>query len=239
MKIDILAFGAHPDDVELSAGGSLLREQNAGFKTAIIDLTRGELGTRGSAEIRAAEAEKAAEILNLTNRENLSLPDGFFDINQESLLKVVTAIRKYKPNVVLANAPVDRHPDHGRASQLVTNACFLSGLPKVNTCDLNGMPQNPWRVNQLHYYIQFNTLEPDFYVDISEFISLKMKAIEAYSSQFYNPNSKEPITPIATQAFFESLKGRAADWGKIIATQYAEAFVSARKPAIKSFSDIF
>jgi len=239
LKLDILAFGAHPDDVELSASGTLALEQSLGRKTGIVDLTLGELGTRGSAEIRRAEAQKAAKILQLSIRENAELPDGFFQADKASLLKVAAYIRRFRPEVVFANAPHDRHPDHGRAADLVRQACFLAALPKVSIEHTDGTPLAAWRIKNLYYYIQYYTLVADFYVDISSNFDKKIASIQAYSSQFYSPESKEPVTPIATKEFFDSLAGRATDWGRLIGVQYAEAFIAERKPAVKGIFDLF
>jgi N-acetylglucosamine malate deacetylase 1 len=238
IKLDILAFGAHPDDVELSASGTMALEQSLGKKTGIVDLTLGELGTRGSAELRKTEAQNAAKILNLSVRENAELADGFFQADKASLLKVASYIRRFRPEIVLANAPHDRHPDHGRASELVRQASFLAALPKVEIFDAQNKLLPAWRIKNLYYYIQYYTLEADFYVDISNFLDIKIASIRAYSSQFYNPDSKEPETPIASKAFFDSLSGRATDWGRLIGVQYAEAFVTERKPAVRSLFDL-
>jgi len=208
MKLDILAFAAHPDDVELAASGTLLKHIALGKKVGIIDLTEGELGTRGSAELRKIEAANSSKILGVSIRENLNLGDGFFEINETSLLKVVEMIRKYQPKVVLCNAVSDRHPDHGRGGDLVARATFLSGLPKVITT-LNGINQEAFRPQTVLRYIQDNWVNPDVIVDITPYFETKMKSILAFSSQFYNPESTEPQTAISSKDFLEYLKGRA------------------------------
>jgi N-acetylglucosamine malate deacetylase 1 len=219
-NIDILAFGAHPDDVELSCSGTLLKHISIGYSVAIADLTRGELGTRGNATLRKKEAELAAKIMGVKHRENISLPDGFFEI---SLLKVITVIRKYKPKIVLTNALKDRHPDHGRGAKLVSEACFLSGLVKIKTGK-----QEPHRPLAVYHYIQDRYIQPDFVVDITPFIDKKMEAIKAYSSQFYNPNSKERETPISAKNFFDYVKQKHREYGRFINVEFAEGFVKSR-----------
>ncbi len=224
MKLDILAFGAHPDDVELGAGGTLLKHASMGHKTGIVDLTRGELGTRGSAELRKQEAANAAKILGISARENLGFADGFFVNDKEHQLEVVKMIRKYQPELVIANAPHDRHPDHGRGSELVKQACFLAGLKNVETI-LDGNPQEAWRPKAVYHYIQFMPIDPDVLVDISGFNEKKMEAIMAYSSQFYNPKSDEPATAISSKNFVDSIEYGAKNMGKIIGVDAAEGFV--------------
>ncbi len=230
MKLDILVIAAHPDDAELGCGGTIAKHVNRGFKAGIIDLTRGELGTRGTPEIRAEEAAKAAAILGLTVRENLGLPDGFFQNDKESQLKVIQAIRKYQPDIVIANAVEDRHPDHGRAARLVNDACFLAGLSKVQTISDNGRPQLPWRPRMLCHFIQARYIKPDIIVDISDFWSLKEAAFMAYESQMYNPESKEAPTYIASKEFLELVKARAVEFGNAIGKQYGEGFTMGRIP---------
>lgn len=237
MKLDILAFGAHPDDVELGCSGTLAKEIALGKKIGIVDLTRGELGTRGSAEIRDAEAAKAAKILNVTVRENLNMRDGFFVNDERHQLEIIKMVRKYRPEIVLCNAVDDRHIDHPKGSRLVSDACFLSGLRRVET-ELDNEQQEAWRPKQVYHYIQWKNLEPDFVVDISEYIDLKMKSILAYDSQFYNPKTKEPETPIATKNFLDSVKYRAQDLGRIIGTEYGEGFTVERYLAVRSLSDL-
>jgi len=237
MKLDILAIGAHPDDVELSCSGTLAKEISLGKKVGILDLTRGELGTRGSAEIRDAESSKAAEILGVEVRENLCFADGFFVNDKEHQLEVIKIIRKYKPDVVLCNAIDDRHIDHPKGSKLVSEACFLSGLVKINT-ELKGVQQDAWRPKHVFHYIQWKNLEPDFVVDISGFMDIKLKAVKAYSSQFYDPNSKEPSSPISSKNFLDSIAYRAQDLGRLVGAEYAEGYKTERYVAVKSFDNL-
>lgn len=237
MKLDILAIGAHPDDVELGCAATIAKEISLGKKVGILDLTRGELGTRGSAEIRAQEAAKAAEILGVQVRENLGFADAFFVNDKEHQLKIIEVIRKYKPEIVLCNAVDDRHIDHPKGSKLVSDACFLSGLRKVAT-SLDGEVQEVWRPKQVYHYIQWKNLEPDVVVDVSGFIEKKMEAVMAYSSQFFDPNSKEPSSPISSQNFIQSVKYRAQDLGRLIGVECAEGFNSERYVAVKSFDNL-
>lgn len=237
MKLDILAFGAHPDDVELGCGGTLAKEIAAGNKVGIVDLTRGELGTRGSAELRDKEAAEAAKILGVVVRENLRMRDGFFVNDEKHQLEVVKMIRKYQPEIVLCNAVDDRHIDHGRGSKLVSDACFLSGLRKIET-ELDGQKQEAYRPTMVYHYIQWKNIEPDFVVDISGFNHKRVEAILAYGSQFYDPNSSEPETPIATKNFLESLSYRAQDLGRLIGADYAEGFTAERYLAVSRLSDL-
>ena len=237
MKLDILAFGAHPDDVELGCSGTLAKEISLGKKVGIIDLTRGELGTRGSVAIRNEEARKAAEILGIAARENLDMRDGFFINDEKHQLEVVKMIRKYRPEIVICNAIDDRHIDHEKGSKLVSDACFLSGLRKIETT-VDGKLQEPWRPKTVYHYIQWKNIEPDFVVDISAFIKIKTAAILAYSSQFYDPNSNEPETPIATKNFLESIHYRSQDLGRLVGVEYAEGFTVERYLAVNSLSDL-
>jgi len=237
MKLDILAFGAHPDDVELGCGGTIAKEISLGKKVGVIDLTRGELGTRGSAEIRDKEAAAAAKILGLTIRENLAFRDGFFTNDEKHQLEIIKMLRKYKPEVVLCNAIDDRHIDHSKGSNLVSDACFLSGLRRIET-ELNGESQEAWRPKIVYHYIQWKNIEPDFVVDISDFINIKEKAVMAYGSQFYDPNSKEPISPIATKNFTDSINYRARDLGRLVFVDYAEGFTTERYLAVNSLADL-
>ena len=236
-QVDILAFGAHPDDVELGCAGTILKEIALGKKVAIIDLTQGELGTRGSVEIRYQEAAKAANILGISARENLKMRDGFFVNDEAHQLQVIQMIRKYKPEIVLCNAIDDRHIDHSKGSQLVSDACFLSGLQKIETF-LNGEQQEVWRPKVVYHYIQWKTIEPDFVVDISGFMEKKKEAILAYDSQFYNPNVQEAATPIATQNFLESIHYRSQDLGRLIGTDFAEGFTVERYLAVSSLTKL-
>lgn len=237
MKLDILAFGAHPDDVELGCGGTLAKEIHFGKKIGIIDLTRGELGTRGSAEIRDKEAEKAAQILGVAIRENLRMRDGFFLNDEAHQLRIIEIIRKYKPEIVLCNAIEDRHIDHAKGSSLISDACFLSGLRKIETKYENQV-QDAWRPKVVYHYIQWKTIEPDFVVDISGFEKKKVEAIMAYDSQFFNPDTNEPVTPITTKNFLESINYRAQDLGRLIGTDFAEGFNVERYLAVNSLTDL-
>jgi bacillithiol biosynthesis deacetylase BshB1 len=238
-KLNILVFAAHPDDAELGAGGTIAKEVALGKKVGVIDLTRGELGTRGTAEIRAKEAQEAASILGLTVRENLGLADGFFEVNKENQLVLIQKIRQYQPQIVLCNAIEDRHIDHGRGSRLASEACFLSGLRKIETQNpSDGKLQEPWRPQFVYHYIQWKNIEPDFAVDISGYIETKMQAIQAYSSQFFDPHSKEPTTPISSQNFFESVRYRAQDLGRLIGVEHAEGFTTERLPAVDRLGNL-
>jgi bacillithiol biosynthesis deacetylase BshB1 len=236
-QLDILAFGAHPDDVELSCGGTIAKEVSAGKKVGIVDLTRGELGTRGSADLRDKEAKQAASILGVSIRENLGFRDGFFKNDEVHQLEIIKILRKYRPKMVLCNAQTDRHIDHGRAASLVHDASFLSGLRKIETV-VDNTPQKPLRPSQVYHYMQWNNDPCDFVVDISEFIEKKMTSILAYGSQFYDEKSKEPETPISSQQFLDSIQNRAADLGRIIGVGYAEGFTTQRQLAVAQISDL-
>lgn len=237
MKLDILAFGAHPDDVELGCSATLAKEVSLGKKVGIIDLTRGELGTRGSVAIRNTEAAIAAEILGVQVRENLDMRDGFFVNDESHQLRVIEMIRKYQPEMVLCNAIADRHIDHGKGSQLVSNACFLSGLTKIETHH-NGQKQAAWRPKVVYHYIQWQSIAPDFVVDVSAFMDVKMKAVQAYASQFYDPNSTEPVTPIASKNFLDSIEYRAMDLGRLVGVAFAEGFTVERYLTVNSLTDL-
>lgn len=237
MKLDILAFGAHPDDVELGCGATIAKEIAAGKKVGIVDLTRGELGTRGSAEIRDAEAAKAAAILGVSARENLRFRDGFFTNDEQHQKEIIKMIRKYRPEIVLCNAVDDRHIDHAKGSKLVSDACFLSGLIRIET-EAEGIKQDAWRPKQVYHYIQWKNLTPDFVVDVSDFMQQKIDAVMAYGSQFYDPDSKEPVSPIATKNFTESIEYRAKDLGRLVFCDYAEGFTVERYLAVNSLSDL-
>jgi bacillithiol biosynthesis deacetylase BshB1 len=237
MKLDILVFGAHPDDVELGCSGTIAKEVSLGKKVGIIDLTRGELGTRGSVAIRNEEARKAGEILGIEVRENLDMRDGFFVNDEKHQLAIIKMIRKYRPEIVICNAIEDRHIDHGKGSKLVSDACFLSGLRKIETT-VDGTSQEPWRPKTVYHYLQWKNIEPDFVVDISAFIKVKTASILAYSSQFYDPNSNEPETPIATKNFLESIHYRTQDFGRLVGVEYAEGFTVERYLAVNSLSDL-
>lgn len=237
MKLDILAFGAHPDDIELGCSGTIAKEISLGKKVGIIDLTRGELGTRGTVEIRNAEAAKASEILGISARENLDMRDGFFINDEEHQMKVIRMIRKYRPEIVICNAIEDRHIDHGKGSKLVSDACFLSGLRQIKT-EINGEAQEAWRPKVVYHYIQWKHIDPDFVVDITGFMDIKMESILAYGSQFYNPDSAEPESPISSKNFLNSVKYRAQDLGRIIGTEYAEGFTVERYLAVNSLGNL-
>jgi len=236
-KVDILAIGAHPDDVELSCGGTLLKHLDAGRSAAIVDLTKGELGTRGSAELRFKEADKARQFFGIQHRDNLGMDDGFFQHNEENLRKIVKSIRKFQPEIVLANALSDRHPDHGRAAKLISDACFISGLKKVET-ELNEQSQSVWRPKAIYHYIQDHNLEPDFVVDISDQLERKLEVILCFGSQFFDPESKEPETPISTANFLEFIKAKAAGYGRQIGATYGEAFNVTRHIGVKDLFDL-
>ncbi|MBI9041412.1 bacillithiol biosynthesis deacetylase BshB1 [Lutibacter sp.] len=238
MKLDILAIGAHPDDVELGCSATLAKEISLGKKVGILDLTRGELGTRGCAKIRAIEAKNAAEILGVSVRENLGFADGFFENNKQHQLEIIKIIRKYKPNIVLCNAFDDRHIDHPKGSKLVSDACFLSGLVKIET-EISGEKQLAWRPKQVYHYIQWKNVDPDFVVDVSGFIDIKMAAVKAYSSQFYDPTSKEPTSPISSKNFLDSVKYRAQDLGRLVGVEFAEGFNTERYVVVKNLDNLF
>ena len=235
MKIDILAIGAHPDDVELGCSGTIAKEIANNKKVGILDLTKGELGTRGSAEIREKEANDAAKILNVAFRENLNFKDGFFKNDEEHQLKLIQVIRKYRPDIILCNAIDDRHIDHPRGAKLVIDSCFLSGLKKIVT-EYNNKEQEPWRPLNIYHYIQWKNLKPDFVVDISNFFEIKIKAVKSFKSQFYNEKESVHNTPISTKNFLDSIEYRARDLGRLTNVDYAEGFISARLPLIDSIS---
>jgi N-acetylglucosamine malate deacetylase 1 len=237
MKLDILAFGVHPDDVELSCAGALLVEQKNGKKTGIIDLTAGELGTRGSGEIRKTEAAEAAKILGVEVRENLEMADGFFQNDEAHQRKVITAIRTFQPEIILCNAPEDRHPDHGRSSKMVADAAFLSGLMKIQTV-FNGSVQQAWRPKYIFRYIQDRMLQPDFVIDITDVFEQKIEAIRAYKTQFHNTDLSEPQTYISTPDFLDSVIYRHKWFGKMIGVKYAEGFISEKMVGLKNFDAI-
>jgi bacillithiol biosynthesis deacetylase BshB1 len=240
MKLDLLAFGVHPDDIELSCSGTLLVEKGQGKKAGIIDLTRGELGTRGTAFTRKEESRDAAKILGITARDNLEMADGFFSEDEENKKKIITVLRKYRPEIILCNAPDDRHPDHGRSARLVSDAAFLSGLIKVATTDSEGNPQEAWRPKFVFNYIQDLYFKPDFVIDISDYFDKKIEAIKAFKTQFYQAGSgdNEPQTYISSPEFLESIIYRAKMYGKMIGVKYAEGFLSKKMIGIKSFDVI-
>ncbi len=232
MKLDILVFGAHPDDVELGCGGTVIKEVKAGKKVGIIDLTRGELGTRGTAETRTAETKKATDIMGVAIRENMNFKDGFFKDDEEHKLALIEKIRKYQPEIVITNAVSDRHPDHPRASQITVDACFLAGLEKIET------GQETWRPKAIYHYIQFNDLTPDVVVDISSEMKGKLEAVKAYATQFFNPESKESETIISSQGFLDSVTYRAKDLGRQSNCEFAEGFIAHQLPKVESILEL-
>lgn len=237
MKLDILAFGAHPDDVELSCSATIAKEISLGKKVGIIDLTRGELGTRGSAVLRDKEAAKAAEVLGISVRENLGFADGFFVNDKKHQLEIIKMIRKYQPEIVLCNAVDDRHIDHPKGSNVVSDACFLSGLLKIET-ELGGKQQEKWRPKQVYHYIQWKNIEPHFVVDVTGFMDVKIESVMAYSSQFFDPKSNEPETPITSKNFIDSIIYRANDLGRLIGVESAEGFTTERYVAVENLSKL-
>jgi bacillithiol biosynthesis deacetylase BshB1 len=237
MKLDILAIGAHPDDVEMSCGATIAKEISLGKKVGILDLTKGELGTRGSAEIREKEAEKAAKILGVSIRHNLEFADGFFENNHVTQLEVIKIIRKYRPEIILCNAIKDRHIDHGKGSKLASDACFLSGLRKIETFH-EGNNQAAWRPKHVFHYIQWNEITPDFVLDVTGFMEKKLEAVFAYKSQFYDENSNEPETPISSKNTMDSLSYRNQNLGRLIGVEYAEGFTVERPVAVNTLEDL-
>ncbi len=238
VKLDILAIAAHPDDVELACAGTLIKHQKQGKKVGILDLTLGELGSRGNEELRKEEAMKSAEILKLDARVMLDLGDGFFEINEQSLKEVVTHIRRFRPEVVLCNAVEDRHPDHSRASELASRACFLSGLVKVETV-FDGEKQDAFRPKTVYHYIQDRSLTPDIVIDVTEEYETKIEAIKAFSSQFYDPNSDEPETPISSLEFWHYIEARARSHGRLINAKYGEGFTVERSIGVQDITSLF
>lgn len=238
MKLDVLVLAAHPDDAEISCGGTIAKHVSMGHSVGIVDLTRGELGTRGTPELRAQEAADAARILKVSVRDNLGLKDGFFQNDPEHQLAVVRVVRKYKPDIVLANAIYDRHIDHGKGASLGYDSCFLAGLAKVETVDEHGKKQAPWRPSAVYHCIQSLFIEPDFIVDISEHFELKMQAVRAFKSQFYDPSSQEPETYISSPSFLRMLEARAVEFGHAIGTRFGEGFTVRRYPGVNSLFDL-
>ena len=224
MKTDLLFIAAHPDDVELCCAGTVFRHIEAGYTVGVVDLTAGELGTRGNATLRAEEAAKASAIMGIAFRENLGLRDGFFDLGEANKMPIIRAVRKYRPEIVITNAIRDRHPDHGRAGQLVSESCFLAGLPKIELDDYEGHPLQAWRPKKVYHMIQDRYIAPDICVDITPYIDRKTEAVMAFSSQFYNPVSAEPHTPISGLDFFEFLRARAREMGRLIGVEFAEGY---------------
>ncbi|MES2286923.1 MAG: bacillithiol biosynthesis deacetylase BshB1 [Bacteroidota bacterium] len=237
MKLDILAIGVHPDDVELSCSGTILKHIALGKKCGIVDLTSGELGTRGSGELRLVEAANAAKILGVSVRDNLGMADGFFKNDKEHQLEIIKKIREYQPEIILCNAISDRHPDHGRASALVSEACFYSGLIRIET-QLNSINQKAWRPKAVYHYVQDRQLKPDFVVDITAFVEKKMEAIQAFKSQFYNPDSTEPESPISTKNFLDVVKGKMTVFGRDAGFEYAEGFTVERTIGVENIFEL-
>ena len=238
MKLDVLALGAHPDDVEMSCSGTLLAAAAAGKKIGVVDFTRGELGTRGTPAIRAAEAAAASAILGLSARENLGLPDGFFRNDREHQLPLIAAIRRYQPDVVLANAIHDRHPDHGRGAELARDACFLAGLRMIETLGDDGQPQAPWRPRTVYHYIQDRAIVPAFVVDISAHWAGKWASIQAYGTQFFNPASTEPATYLSNQEFAKFMEARAREFGHMIGVEFGEGFTAPRPVGVREVGEL-
>ena len=237
IKLDILAFGAHPDDIELGCGGTIAKEIYNGKKVGIIDLTRGELGTRGDAKTRDVEAKNASKILGVEIRENLNFRDGFFINDETHQLEIIKILRKYRPEIVLCNAEDDRHIDHPKGAKLVSDACFLSGLRKIIT-KIDYLTQGEWRPKNVYHYIQWKNSNPDFLVDISGHIKTKTAAINAYSSQFFDPNSSEPETPISNKNFISNVINRSADLGRLINVGHAEGFTSKKSLGVNSLQSL-
>ena len=238
MKLDILVLAAHPDDAEISCAGTIARHVAMGHKVGIVDFTKGELGTRGTVEIRAAEAAAAAKVLGVSVRENLGLRDGFFENDATHQLAVIRTIRKYQPSIVLANAVYDRHIDHGRGASLAYDACFLSGLVRIETLDENGNKQAPWRPGVVYHYIQSLYIEPDFIVDVSDYWDIKIEALKAFKSQFYDPQNSETETYISRPGFIKMIEARASDWGYAIGSKYGEGFTTRRYLGVNSLFDL-
>lgn len=238
MKLDILVVAAHPDDAELGCGGTIAKHTALGDKVGIIDLTRGELGTRGTPETREEEAAASARILGVAVRDNLELPDGFFQNDAESQLALIRAIRKYQPRILIANAVYDRHIDHGKGASLAHDASFLSGLVKIETHGEDRKKQAPWRPDAVYHYVQSQFITPDFIVDISGQWDTKMKAISAFGSQFFNPDSKEPETYISKPGFLRMLEARAVEYGHAIGATYGEGFTTRRFIGVESLFDL-
>jgi len=237
-KFDFWALGAHPYDVELGCSVALFKIKKKKKKVGIIDLTLGELGTRGSSEIRSKETKEASKLLGINIRENLKFKDGFFTNDIEHQMKVISIIRKYNPEFIFCNAPDDRHIDHPKASKLIVESCFLSGLSKIKTVDDLGNDQPHWRPKNIIHYIQWKNLKPDFILDISGYMKKKMDVIKCYSSQFYDPKSKEPETPISKKNFLGFIESRAVDYGRIIGVEHGEGFISQRTTGLASLSEL-
>jgi len=238
MKVDILAIGVHPDDIELGCAGTILKHIDLGYKVAGVDLTQGELGTRGSGSIRLVESQDAAKVLGLVARENLGMADGFFQHSKENILKISAAIRKYQPDIVLANAITDRHPDHGRASKLISDACFYSGLQRIEQVDENGNSLSKWRPKVVYHYIQDRNLKADFVVDITPYIDKKIESILAYKTQFFDENATGPKTPISGKDFLDYNRAKNRAYGRDISAEFAEGFTVERNIGVKNLFDL-
>lgn len=239
IKLDILAIGAHPDDVELGCGATIAKEVSNGKKVGIIDLTRGELGTRGTAETRDEEAFNAAKILGVHSRVNMRFADGFFKNDKEHQIELIKMIRYYRPEIVICNAIDDRHIDHGKGSQLVSDACFLSGLRKIETVHKDERDiQEAWRPKAVYHYIQWKDIEPDVVVDVTGFMNKKMASVLAYETQFFDPKSNEPETPISSKNFTDSIEYRAKNFGRLVGVEHAEGYTVERYPAVNSLFDL-
>ncbi|MDF1696884.1 MAG: bacillithiol biosynthesis deacetylase BshB1 [Saprospiraceae bacterium] len=238
MKVDILAIGVHPDDIELGCGGTLLKHIALGKKIGLVDLTQGELGTRGTAETRKEEAEDSKNIMGALVRENLKMADGFFQHTEENILKICRVVRKYKPEIVLANAISDRHPDHGRASKLTSDACFYSGLAKIEITDEDGSILEPWRPKAVYHYIQDRNLKADFTIDISNYMEKKMKCILAYKTQFNLTDYEGPKTPISGKSFMDFVRSKHQTYGRDINASYAEGFTVERTIGVRNLFDL-
>lgn len=237
MKADILVFAAHPDDAEISAAGTIMKHVEMGKKVVIVDLTGGELGSRGSKELRLEEATAASALMGVADRVNLGMADGFFEISKENTMAVIEQVRKYQPEIVLTTAVSDRHIDHGRASKLTAEACFLSGLRRIES-SLEGIQQQAWRPKSVYHYIQDYYHHPDFVVDISDYVDRKIEVLKCYGSQFHDPDSKEPLTPISGENFFHFLKGRWAQYGRLINVDYAEGFTVDRAIGVEDLTSL-
>lgn len=238
MKLDILVLAAHPDDAELGCGGTIVKHVKMGHKVGVVDFTKGELGTRGTVETRAAESAESSKIMGLSVRENLGLPDGFFKNDKDHQLNVIRAIRRYQPEIVLANAIYDRHSDHGKGASLAYDASFLSGLAKIETWDEHNKKQEPWRPKVVYHFIQSLFIEPDFIVDVTEHWETKINAVRAFKTQFFDPKSTEPQTYISSPEFLRMVESRAIEFGHAIGTKYGEGFTVRRYPGVKDLFDL-
>lgn len=242
MKVDILAIAVHPDDVELSCSGTLLQHIDRGYSVGLVDLTRGELGTRGTADIRDEEAAEAARLMGALFRKNLGMSDGFFQYTEENLRRIIRVVREHQPEIVLANAPHDRHPDHGRAAKLIADACYYSGLVKVDTRDDAGALQERWRPRAVYHFIQDYNLEPDFVVDISGYWERKLAVIRAFRSQFHVPEAteyaQELSSPISGEDFLDFLESKARTYGRASGFELAEGFITARTAGVRDLFDL-